>query len=167
MFKNIFSFEGRIRRTEYGLSFILHCVFAAVINTIVATTFNKGLLFLYIPSLWFLWAQGAKRCHDLSKNGWWQIIPFYGLWLIFQDGFPGINEYGPSPKFLNTNLYTPPSTPTPNDIFVHSNNSNSLQNNNQYSGGYNGGHNSIGQNENNLNNSTPKNGEYHNGNLYN
>jgi len=48
--------------------------------------------------LWFLWAQGAKRCHDLGKNGWWQIIPFYVLLLVFQDGQPGLNKYGFNPK---------------------------------------------------------------------
>ena len=165
MFKNLFSFEGRIRRTEYGVSFMLHVVFAAIINSIIATTGNRGLILFYIPSLWFLWSQGAKRCHDLSKNGWWQFIPFYVFWLIFEDGFYGVNEYGPSPKFNNSNPTNAINTPMPN-----SNNVNSNQNkifNNQYSGGYNGGHNSMSNNDNNLNNSTPKKGEYNSGNLYN
>jgi len=57
-----------------------------------------GGFVLLIPTLWFLWAQGAKRCHDLDRNGWMQIIPFYFLVLIFQDGVQGRNEYGPNPK---------------------------------------------------------------------
>ena len=73
MFDNEFSFNERIRTTEYGLSFI-------------------------IPLVWFLWAQGAKRCHDLGHRGWYQIIPLYFLWLIFDAGDRSDNAYGSDPK---------------------------------------------------------------------
>jgi uncharacterized membrane protein YhaH (DUF805 family) len=99
MFKNPFSFDGRIRRTEYGLTIIIYVIVAVIINAIiVGGTDNEILGIAYIPMLWFLWAQGAKRCHDLGNNGWWQIIPFYGLWLLFQDGQYGLNQYGDNPK---------------------------------------------------------------------
>jgi uncharacterized membrane protein YhaH (DUF805 family) len=52
----------------------------------------------YIPMLWFLWAQGAKRCHDRGNSGWYQIIPLYGLWMLFADSDNGVNEYGENPK---------------------------------------------------------------------
>ena len=65
-----------------------------------------GLLF--IPLAWFLFAQGAKRCHDRNGSGWWQIVPFYGLWMIFADGTEGPNEYGPNPK--NPNQAAMPNT---------------------------------------------------------
>ena len=55
------------------------------------------LLFL-LPGLIFFWAQGAKRCHDLGNSGWYQLIPLYGLWMLFQDGIKGNNEYGINPK---------------------------------------------------------------------
>jgi uncharacterized membrane protein YhaH (DUF805 family) len=100
MFKNPFSFEGRIRRTEYGLSSIIYAIAAGIINVIIEKSQGEAafLLFAYIPLLWFIWAQGAKRCHDLGNSGWWQLIPFYSLWLIFQDGQPGSNQYGENPK---------------------------------------------------------------------
>lgn len=98
MFSNPFSFDGRIRRTEYGISLIIYVVVAAFVNAIVESGEAPIIGLAYIPTLWFLWAQGAKRCHDLGNNGWWQIIPFYGLWMIFQNGQPGINEYGRNPK---------------------------------------------------------------------
>lgn len=98
MFSNPFSFDGRIRRTEYGISLIIYVVVAAFVNVIVESGEVPIIGLAYIPMLWFLWAQGAKRCHDLGNNGWWQIIPFYGLWMIFQNGQPGINEYGRNPK---------------------------------------------------------------------
>ena len=102
---NMFSFTGRIRRTEYGLSIII-CFFINLLMEVMmsaATESNAAaLLVLYliilIPYCWFLWAQGAKRCHDRGNSGWYQIIPFYGFWMLFAEGEAGINEYGNSPK---------------------------------------------------------------------
>lgn len=105
MFRNPFSFSGRIRRTEYGLSMII-CFFVNLLMQVmmgVATESNaEALLVLYlimlIPYCWFIWAQGAKRCHDRGNSGWYQIIPFYGFWMLFAEGEAGSNEYGNSPK---------------------------------------------------------------------
>ena len=96
MFSNPFSFEGRIRRTEYGLSSIIQYILTQVV--FVISVESPILLFLLIPILWFALAQGSKRCHDLGNSGWYQIIPFYGLWLIFQEGESNSNEYGLNPK---------------------------------------------------------------------
>ncbi|MDY0142847.1 MAG: GYF domain-containing protein [Bacteroidales bacterium] len=98
MFSNPFSFDGRIRRTEYGISFIIFVFVAVFVNSFVKSGDFPIAGLAYIPMYWFLWAQGAKRCHDLGNNGWWQIIPFYAFWMIFQNGQPGINEYGSNPK---------------------------------------------------------------------
>ena len=98
MFTSPFSFDGRIRRTEYGISLIIYVIVASFVNAIVESGEVPIIGLAYIPMLWFLWAQGAKRCHDVGNNGWWQIIPFYGFWLLFQDGQPGLNEYGQNPK---------------------------------------------------------------------
>jgi uncharacterized membrane protein YhaH (DUF805 family) len=100
MFKNPFSFEGRIRRTEYGLSYIFYTVTILLISS-VAGTIGKGgeyLNFAIIPAIWFILAQGAKRCHDRGNSGWYLIIPFYVLWMLFADSQYGENEYGPNPK---------------------------------------------------------------------
>ena len=99
MFSNLFSFDGRIRRLEYGLSFIFYYFYMLICVSI--TKGNGIFLALMIPGYWFLWSQGAKRCHDLDKSGWWQIIPLYVLWLTFQEGKDGENGYGPNPKGRN------------------------------------------------------------------
>lgn len=101
MFKNPFSFNGRIRRLEYGLTFIIYVV--AYVFVLLLSETEEGIgpiiaLVILIPMIWFVWAQGAKRCHDISRSGWMQIVPFYFLFLLFEDGKPGRNEYGSNPK---------------------------------------------------------------------
>ncbi|HEY9187886.1 MAG TPA: DUF805 domain-containing protein [Ignavibacteria bacterium] len=61
---------------------------------------------LSIPAIWFLLSQGAKRCHDIGNNGWYQIIPFYFLWMLFADSEIGINVFGPNPKGIGNEKKT-------------------------------------------------------------
>jgi uncharacterized membrane protein YhaH (DUF805 family) len=103
MFKKPFSFDGRIRRAEYGISLIIYAVVYGIISAIAASGGVLVLIFL-IPMLWFLFAQGTKRCHDVGNSGWWQLIPFYVLWLLFQDGQHGPNQYGENPKSKAKNI---------------------------------------------------------------
>jgi uncharacterized membrane protein YhaH (DUF805 family) len=105
MFKNVFSFNGRIRRTEYGLSVIIFSIYRLIAGGIglaiggdEMSTSNIIALLLLIPGIIFFLAQGAKRCHDVGRRGWWQLIPFYSLYLIFGEGDINENEYGKNPK---------------------------------------------------------------------
>jgi uncharacterized membrane protein YhaH (DUF805 family) len=99
MFSNPFSFDGRIRRTEYGITLIIFVFVIIFLDPLLKTGQHTMLGLLYIPLYLFLWAQGAKRCHDIGNNGWWQIIPFYVFWLIFAKANMEINQYGRNPKF--------------------------------------------------------------------
>ena len=119
MFKNPFSFEGRIRRTEFCISYIIYLFVYFCISLISAMQERAGILMLaialiaIIPLIWFLLAQGAKRCHDRNNTGWFQIIPFYMLWMLFADGDPHYNQYGNDPKgrgedFVPENTYSDP-----------------------------------------------------------
>ena len=103
MFSNPFSFSGRIRRLEYGFSYIIMYLYAISVGIITgAANVNEGTMCLFlIPAYWFIYAQGAKRCHDRDNSGWYQIIPFYGLWMLFADGDAYENSYGPDPKGRN------------------------------------------------------------------
>lgn len=106
MFQKPFSFEGRIRRTEYALSLIGYFVFAFIMSEVTLDG-NAGLgslfFLLFIGVFWLLLAQGCKRCHDLGHSGWYQIIPFYFVWLVFAKGELGTNKYGLSPKPIAEN----------------------------------------------------------------
>ncbi|MFI7026726.1 DUF805 domain-containing protein [Micromonospora sp. NPDC049900] len=50
-------------------------------------------------------AVSVRRLHDLGRSGWWLLIgliPIVG-WIVLivffvQDGQPGPNRFGPSPK---------------------------------------------------------------------
>jgi uncharacterized membrane protein YhaH (DUF805 family) len=106
MFKHPFSFDGRIRRTEYGITVL---IYLASYLTIAFGLIGSGQpavaligAVLWIPLVWFVWAQGAKRCHDIDRSGWMQLIPFYVFFLLFEEGKPGRNEYGSNPKFPET-----------------------------------------------------------------
>ncbi len=113
MFKNPFSFNGRIRRTEYGISYLIYMgVYLAIAYGMASTDMNPVLLVVYIPLIWFLLAQGAKRCHDRGNSGWYQLIPLYVFWLVFADGEVGHNEYGPNPKGIGNEI-------DPNDLGQH------------------------------------------------
>ena len=102
MFKNSFSFKGRIRRAEFGLSFLMSLValiLLSILNSMANThafTAVYGLGFLFIS--YFMFAQGAKRCHDIGKSGWLEIIPGWNFRLFVKDGEPETNKYGANPK---------------------------------------------------------------------
>lgn len=97
MFKAPFSFNGRIRRTEFGISYIIY--FASFLTiSFLSDAVGEFFVLLIIPIIWFLFAQGAKRCHDRGNSGWFQLIPFYNLWMLFADSDIGENEYGLNPK---------------------------------------------------------------------
>lgn len=145
MFKNSFSLDGRIRRLEYGLSFIISYGILAILSILESflscgtpvfiypviyfiglIIFGGGLFSIMLAinfltsgggsvvlllfflgfsllMFWFLVSQGTKRCQDLGRSLWWQLIPFYGFWLLFKEGDKNANKYGENPKCQNLN----------------------------------------------------------------
>jgi len=99
MFKDPFSFYGRIRRTELALTQIFYMIINFFVIILQENkTFGSWIEITLLLPLYLLISQGAKRCHDLGKSGWWQLIPFYAIFMFFAAGDYGPNEYGDNPK---------------------------------------------------------------------
>jgi uncharacterized membrane protein YhaH (DUF805 family) len=111
--KKYAEFNGRARRKEYWIFFLISTVISiilAVIDSFAGTISEEaglGLLSgiyalaVLIPGL----SVTVRRLHDTDRSGWWiliGLIPIIGgiALLIFMvlDSTPGGNQYGPNPK---------------------------------------------------------------------
>ena len=96
MFKSPYSFKGRIRRTEFGLTLLIQIIYYIIISTVifghyadqVVPVMSDLLIFLVAlcPVLLLTVAQAAKRCHDTGLSGWFQLIPGFYLYLLIKAG---------------------------------------------------------------------------------
>lgn len=117
-----FSFKGRIGRLQLILSYVVGFVawFASFLLLfdiedldflLFCTELPDFLLFCIerpgenggvnllilactVAFFWFLYAQCAKRCHDLGKSGAWMFVPFWNVLLFFAEGEKQNNQYG-------------------------------------------------------------------------
>src|SRR5205807_4795193 len=103
MFKDPFSFEGRIRRKEYIYTVWILYVISLVLGYAIGDGAEGITLLLFIVILvafvWIKLAQNTKRCHDVNRTGWYQLIPCFTIYLLFAEGDKFKNQYGPSPKY--------------------------------------------------------------------
>ena len=95
-----FSFKGRIGRLQLILSYVVGFVawFAIYALSEPALEYNSNIFLLFLACtvvfFWFLYAQCAKRCHDLGKSGAWMFVPFWNVLLFFAEGEKQDNQYG-------------------------------------------------------------------------
>ena len=87
---------GRASRNEYIPVFIL-CV--TVQRVCEKSTSSLGVcLAVSILAAVALIVESTRRLHDVGRSGWWQLVPFYSLVLLFSKGDEGPNDYGPDPR---------------------------------------------------------------------
>ena len=100
--KQYIDFNGRARRKEYWMFFLINMIISYVIQgaamylnseelLTVGTIYSFAVL---VPSI----AVGVRRIHDVGKSGWYLLIPIYNIILLATDGNHGPNEYGDNPK---------------------------------------------------------------------
>jgi len=94
MFNNPLSFNGRIGRIEYLITFIVFWAFAIGLTLVVNQENSNILSFVKLVVSYFLITQGAKRCHDIGKSGWFQLIPFFFVYMLIKKGEGGRNKWG-------------------------------------------------------------------------
>ena len=93
-FQNYANFSGRARRAEYWYFLLAHYIVLLILGVAFAPLAGIYYLGALIPLI----AVGVRRMHDTGKSGWFLLIPFYNLILLFSAGDEGVNEYGPDPK---------------------------------------------------------------------
>ncbi len=111
---NVFTTQGRLSRKQYFISSMI--VVAVTYACAFAVGFASGVSGMGIESAgafgFIIGVVGCaaqaylaiRRLHDLGRPGshyWYFLIPLYniyfGLVLLFTNGVPGSNQYGPDP----------------------------------------------------------------------
>jgi len=104
--RQYFDFEGRARRKEYWMFFLVNIIVSfvigftlgfigALINMPSLQDFGQIYsLIVFIPSI----AVGVRRVHDSDYKGWWLLCPFFNFYLLVVEGTKGANRFGPDPK---------------------------------------------------------------------
>ena len=105
--KRYFDFTGRATRKQYWMFVLFYLIFyivCVVVDSVLGTFFITAIfsLGLIVPSI----SIAARRLHDTSRTGWWQLIalvPLLGVIILIvflvQDSHPD-NQFGPNPKGL-------------------------------------------------------------------
>ena len=111
--KNYAVFNGRARRKEYWMFFLVNLLMSMAFGFIVGfigamlgATPIQSQMFIQLYSLAVLissLAVGVRRMHDSGHSGWWIIAPFINLIFLCYDSQPSTNEYGPNPKANEAN----------------------------------------------------------------
>lgn len=98
-------FNGRARRKEYWMFFLVYIIIVIVLSIIgslmgMGTTSGQNLLVtvfqlaMLVPSI----AVGVRRMHDTDHSGWWILLPIVNLIFACTAGTHGDNQFGPDPK---------------------------------------------------------------------
>lgn len=103
--KKYADFTGRATRKEYWMFILFYLIFyiaCAIVDSVLGTFIFTAIyaLGMLVPTI----SCAARRLHDTSRSGWWQLlglIPLIGgiIVLVFlcQDSHPD-NQFGPNPK---------------------------------------------------------------------
>jgi uncharacterized membrane protein YhaH (DUF805 family) len=102
--KALFSFEGRLCRSDYWLKGVLILIPFSIMNNILihGLKMREAGMIIALIMLWPSLAILIKRLHDRNRSGWFIFIIFIpvigGIWLLvevwFLKGTDGPNRFG-------------------------------------------------------------------------
>lgn len=96
-FSKLFSFSGRLGRGGYWILVIVWNAFVWSASAIPENTDDKWLpvlwCLIFLILIWIRIAGNARRCHDMNRSGWLQLIPFYVIWMLLAPGEDLDNRY--------------------------------------------------------------------------
>ena len=80
-------FKGRSNKLQY-ISFLLFYISVDLLINLVnpnALVINNLIMgALLVPLI----AVEIRRSHDVGKSGWWILVPFYSIYLMFKNSVP-------------------------------------------------------------------------------
>ena len=137
-FQNYINFEGRCRRSEfwyftlfiYAITLLLLIIGIAISwdsedNDLVNFYFGYLIPFYSAGMLLPLLSSTFRRLHDIGKSGNYifiALVPIFGeislLILLCYDSEKGQNKFGPSPKYVTSDINCGTELLSPNDINV-------------------------------------------------
>ena len=80
-------FKGRSNKLQFNsflLFYILIDLFINLANPRGLTINNIIMAALTVPLI----AVEIRRSHDVGKSGWWILVPFYSIYLMFKNSIP-------------------------------------------------------------------------------
>ena len=101
------NFKGRTSRSGYWLAVLFYILVAVLIGVLEGQTVNAATGMAQsgpIASAWALvnllplLASAIRRMHDVSKSGWFILVPIYNLVLTLTPSKPEANNYGAPTK---------------------------------------------------------------------
>ena len=102
------SWHGRLNRKPYMIRSLILWIPATIVRIMIAVAeagrYDGIYLLLGLLAMALTVAVAVanvcvsvRRCHDMNHSGWWVLIPFYTIYLLFPRGTVGPNNYGPDP----------------------------------------------------------------------
>lgn len=98
--KNFFNFNARTSRFGFWHFILAYLILSIIVSVVTGMMGAVGVKLSMLFSLVMLLPTigiGARRLHDIGKSGWWQLIPFYNLYLFAQPGDAAANAHGDVP----------------------------------------------------------------------
>jgi uncharacterized membrane protein YhaH (DUF805 family) len=118
--KALFSFKGRLCRSDYWLKGFMPMLPLGIMNNILAYGVHENwsiflVAIISIASIWPSMALLIKRLHDRNRSGWFaciMLIPIVGpIWLLvevwFLKGTDGPNRFGSDPLKIAQSVPAP------------------------------------------------------------